>query len=540
MTCTQRRNTDRLVRGIVVTCAFLSGLPESGHAQVVHSTVALSDDPAPGTSAVFDGLERAVINERGQVAFTALLSGDGVNANNNLGLWLGSPGQLALVARQGTVAAGTNETFGEIDGFNLSLNDNGHVGFFTGSNISSRTHLWSGTPGDIRLAVKAGDITPGINGRFDIPLVPQFGARSFEVNNNDQIAVRANFIDLSETNPELSDGIGIWSGSPENLGLVARTGDPAPGTALNFAGFGITNFNDDGVLAFSGWLRTPAGAVLQNSSGIWMGQPGDIKLVALEGQSTPGTGETFNFGPITFPLLNDRGQVVFSNFSNIWVGTQNTFSTAMRSGDIAPGTNGAIFNFVDANDVPNINNQGQIAFNAFVTGSGVDFTNDAGMWVGTQDSLTLVMREGAPAPGTNVFFSGPDSPNTSFSSPWLADHARVAFVAGLEGDGVDRTNDSGIWAGTPGNLLLVVRDGDLFDVDPGPTEDLRVISNSSILDLSQDGSFLAFRLHFTDGTSGFFVATVPEPSTGVLLLLVVFAYLSRLRCRVDPVMSFRR
>src|SRR5215510_13205875 len=46
------------------------------------------------------------------------------------------------------------------------------------------------------------------------------------------------------------------------------------------------------------------------------------------------------------------------------------------------------------------NDSGQSAFAAYLTGSGVDPSNDNGVWSGSPGSLALVARSGLPAPGT--------------------------------------------------------------------------------------------------------------------------------------------
>ena len=79
---------------------------------------------------------------------------------------------------------------------------------------------------------------------------------------------------------------------------------------------------------------------------------------------------------------------------------------------------------------------------------------------------------------------------------------------------------------------MIVREGDLFDVDPTAGVDLRTISNfetfktyfTGVEDgrpmIFNDRGMLAFKLVFTDGTSGIFTASfdqsslpVPEPAS---------------------------
>ena len=72
--------------------------------------VAISGGQAPGTESgiEFANLSHApVINAAGHTAFHASLSGAGVNADNDAGIWSEGFGDLALVAREGSQAPGT-------------------------------------------------------------------------------------------------------------------------------------------------------------------------------------------------------------------------------------------------------------------------------------------------------------------------------------------------------------------------------------------------------------------------------------------------
>ncbi|QDU35421.1 hypothetical protein KS4_35020 [Poriferisphaera corsica] len=75
-----------------------------------------------------------------------------------------------------------------------------------------------------------------------------------------------------------------------------------------------------------------------------------------------------------------------------------------------------------------------------------------------------------------------------------------------------------VWYDTDGVLSLLVKAGDLFDVDAGVGEDLREISFINEYSLSMnDRGLLAVGLIFTDGSQGVFTMQIPEPSGMVLL-----------------------
>jgi hypothetical protein len=72
-----------------------------------------------------------------------------------------------------------------------------------------------------------------------------------------------------------------------------------------------------------------------------------------------------------------------------------------RRGDSAPGVSGGA-TFSDLHN-PGLNTAGQIAFRADLTGTGIDGTNDRGIWAtDSTGTLQLVARRGDPievAPG---------------------------------------------------------------------------------------------------------------------------------------------
>src|SRR5262245_39015460 len=83
-------------------------------------TVALTGQPAPGTAGgatfeTFGALVHtqelwdyggAVLNDAGQIAFRANVTGSGVDSTNNQGVWSEGSGSLSLVARTGSQAPG--------------------------------------------------------------------------------------------------------------------------------------------------------------------------------------------------------------------------------------------------------------------------------------------------------------------------------------------------------------------------------------------------------------------------------------------------
>ena len=106
---------------------------------------------------------------------------------------------------------------------------------------------------------------------------------------------------------------------------------------------------------------------------------------------------------------------------------------------------------------------------------------------------------------------------------------QVAFFASLEGEGSRGEGDYGIFAtGHDGDLRLVARVGDSFEVSPGDERTITALSYAGIFGAHvlsfNEESNLSFLIKFDDGSQGIFTARVlPEPAA---LLLPAFTALA--------------
>src|SRR4051812_32624890 len=84
---------------------------------VTYQRLAARGDAAPdaGTGVTFDGFFPPAINANRQVVFGAALTGAGVGASNDTGLWAAGTQSFHAVMREGSQAAGTDTTFGVAD-----------------------------------------------------------------------------------------------------------------------------------------------------------------------------------------------------------------------------------------------------------------------------------------------------------------------------------------------------------------------------------------------------------------------------------------
>ena len=121
------------------------------------SLVALTDDVAPGTAAEpFLYFNHINLNAAGQVAFDASL--DIADSGRDHGIWVGLPGSLNLVVREGDPAPGTaGETFDSLV-MGPSLNDSGEIAFFAKLRESGTYGLWAAAAdGSLSLIARVGE-----------------------------------------------------------------------------------------------------------------------------------------------------------------------------------------------------------------------------------------------------------------------------------------------------------------------------------------------------------------------------------------------
>ncbi|MEQ8209636.1 MAG: hypothetical protein RH917_07370 [Lacipirellulaceae bacterium] len=339
-----------------------------------------------------------------------------------------------------------------------------------------------------------------------------------------------------------SSGRGIWSeGGGSGLRLIARTRSThAPGTptGTQFSSISPISFNGAGQTAFSGSL-IGSGVIGLNNRGVWSeGSGKGLQLVVRSSNQAPGTRSGVRFsGFFTDVRINDAGLASFigyirgpgvtgGNDQGIWSEAAGSgVQLVVRSRDPAPGAPVGVEFESFENQV--INGAGQTAFIGELLGTGVDSTNDRGLWAQSSGGeLELVARTGDAAPGTPAGVNFARLGTYVFNSS-----GQVAFSGFLTGTGVDSTNDVGIWAlDSSGTLALIAREGDALDVGNGTAIDLRVINDiyfaggSGNEDGYQSGfnetGQLAFTASFTDGTWGAFVSNqvaIPESASVILI-----------------------
>jgi hypothetical protein len=517
----------------------------AAHAESVR-TVMLLGDPVPDLNGGewFDTLygDGPVINSAGHVSFTADLKRPAVpEPTRAMGLWSEGSGVLRTRALTNTPPPGMHDDW-RFTQFDRKLFTSTGQTFFranvTQSPFGAGEMIVMENGGAFSKIERAGDQAPGlppgwVHYTITSDILASAGGR---------VAFSG---DIDAPNSPPGGGYTIWTGTAGALNIAAHVGDPAPGTGTGVVFDGPTPtlvaMNASGQILFNGDL-TGTGVTNANRTGTWLGQPGSATLVARQGNAAPGfpAGATYSrvginpslssTGHVAFAGMVSGGGVTTTNDSAIWAGAPGSLAVVVREGDSAPGTGGTFASFDRSNTL--IDPSDHIAFFGTLRGTGINSTNDNGIW-STAQGLQTVVREGQQAPGLPVGASF-----LTFDQLATNSSGQVAFMAEMSG-----LLGSGIFAeDRHGNLRAIAAPGLQLEVAPN---DFRTVDNVAFIGRSnsQDGrpsgfndsGHVAFEAYFTDGSGGVFVSNlvaVPEPAGGSLLVwaaLLVGQYRRRLR-----------
>ncbi len=350
----------------------------------------LYGDPAPGLPAGTTFLiplnDEIMPNGFGQTAFVALANTGGTGRR---GLFAGGPGTLQLIALAGSAAPGTTSAFVG-DFLRGAYNDSGRVAFFDALLADSRQGIWAGDASALQLVALRNDPAPG----FEVGAIIQafaLGLQHLPMNVGGQLAFNANV-----SGPTSGAKKVIWLGTPGNIGPAVVSGQAAPGTNTTFSTFSTdVDINANGEIGLQATLFT-------NIQGVWFGAPKDLRLIALQGQTSPELPSDFIFKSFDEPVINDRGDVVFlasvgsKNNSGVdpslWIGSRNSLKLIARQGDPVPGFPAGT-TFTRFKNIF-LNNRGQVAFDGLFSGNGyaifaTDGTDQASRIARTGDVVDL-------------------------------------------------------------------------------------------------------------------------------------------------------
>ena len=256
-----------------------------------------------------------------------------------------------------------------------------------------------------------------------------------------------------------------------------------------------------------------AGVTSANDIGFYrFGNAGTVQI-AREGDAAPaGPGTSFTF--LYSPALNDAGQAAFLAFLSGTGVTPANNEVLYRLGDAdtvqivgtgdAPPAGPGNFRTFDPSIA--LNDAGQAAFFA---GLGVPGSIPPTTSAFTASATPAPSR--SPAAGDAVP-AGPGNFTSFVTAPALNEAGQAAFLADLGGFGVDSTNDCGIYLYDDIlGLLTIAREGDPF---LGSTITGLIFNNGRADEYNGFNNLgqVAYWFQLANGNSGIALFTIPEPT----------------------------
>ena len=462
-------------------------LVRSSSAQTSQLVPLVTDQTPMGLSAKFGVPAGRVVNQSGDYAFVG-------------------EGGTAIFFLSHTAASGATPTrvlqFGdEVPGFSgsritnfasLQLNDSGHMAFQARANLSTGQGL------QLILSYDGTSFQDLVDSTMPAP--GQGGATylSFSLLGLDNAGDFAFLANTTATPPTVY--IAMSGSSPT---VVARTGDPAPGTAGTFRGFDTGNFvsaalNNSGQLMMTCDISGGAGG-----TGFFVFSTAGIRKVVANGDANP-LGGLFTISPQTaWGVFNNQGQVAFiagnpagapagnSLFINSPTSaTAGTTAVVSGAGSAAPASLGGTMSFVQT--LPpaiafwqgwlGLNDNGDIIAVATLSGSAV--TNQALLRFTATPANSTTYTTGIVA---NVNQAAPGVPGETFSflqNASINNSGLVTFASQLR-----NTN--------PPGLGTVV--GGLFEQAASGAVSKVVLDGDAVSGLAGGGNFLVYVVNQSGG-----------------------------------------
>lgn len=473
--------------------------------------IAVSGEVIPGVNdgSWFSGFELPRLNGDGEAAFKGFIVGPEIDPIPSVGMYFWD-GAAEEVVRRGNAAPGLapGATFYDFPAFSqMALNNDGDLAFR--GELAARTDgLWHWDGAALTSVIQESAEAPGLPGSIVTTI-----QSAFSMNHQGDVGFLAHLH---------GQGHSMWVGPAAAPVRIAQEGQPVPGApGLTFGTPANVLVNGAGQV----FSRVNTNSASGMARSIWNLTPGSESLIVSTDQPPPGLDASLTLIDLSTPMINEPGDVAFfarllgpgitdKNDRGIWVASGGAPELRVRTGWQAPGMTPGV-TFSDLSTTCSLNNHGDISFSAMLSGAGVDFQNERGIWRTEGDSFIQIAQEGDRAPGTpaDIFFD--DFPH----APLLNDLGQVAFMAGLREQGAIDLG-MGIFLGDAlGELFLVAREGGAFTVAPGDVrivDSLSMLTESSLVDGHEmafnNAGQLAFRLTFTDNTMGIFIATVPAPA----------------------------
>ncbi|MFN8177938.1 MAG: choice-of-anchor tandem repeat NxxGxxAF-containing protein [bacterium] len=464
-----------------VTCGLMllaaPPVPRPALAAVTVTAAARDSLASPDGNGRFSGYSEygePCINDFGQVAFTARLTGTALGSSDNDVLVRVSPGGLVqLLARQGSAIPDGPGFWGDLQQITrqYAMNDSGRVAFnapltgTSGGPSNDRGIYSASDPGAYWIHVRKGDIAPFTTLPFNALLTPQINDQpgaavafyaSIGTTSIPGVAYVSRYGVLypvaytTQPAPDETDGDGI-NGTigpfPDNSSDPPSLRKNAAEVALYAHCWGTTSppLDDDGI------FRATAG--------------GSLADCARGHQPAPGGGTYQEFNS---PVYNANGIAAFQAYLNPVPSAGEILALDWPmggdliafSGEAAADGNGRFASF----DFPSLNNHEAVAFRVALTGTAGGGLDDVAVYRSAVGRLPIppledqIAREGQAPPEGNGTFA-------DFGTfPAINDSGQVLFTATLRGTAGGSTDDHGIYLWDPAaGVTKLLREGDSID-----------------------------------------------------------------------------
>lgn len=498
----------RTTRSLISALVLAAGATVA-HAQVVTTPVAISGGKAlPSGSAKFAAFSVPVINNAGQVAFTAYMNGGGVNYTNDQALYVRSGSKLLLTARTGSpTARGSGVTYSMLG--DVLVASASRVAFTAqvGGAGAQRTAVLTGTPGQVSILAGVGDAVPGAPGA----VISEISALA--MNAAGQVVISAG---LSGTGVTYDSNRALLTGArAADLAMPVRSGTPMASLAgASFLNFGMPTINPSGAVVFNGFLDRSSPGV--GDAGVFSvgggAGAGGVQPLIQEGHRPAGAGGAYLFA-FSEPSISAGAQPAYmamlqggaSNWGNDLV-IMHGDQVLARMGQ--PATSDTTMGPVGA---PLIDADGRVAFFSTLVGAHVDNDNDLALWATDGNgSLRLLAREGEtsadPVSGMRIIrldgaaISGGGHVLYSADVMNSAGQAGTALFLWHPDRGTLFVTGSGDALKTSGSKKKVVKSVDFSAGSGGQDGRAMSISPSGVV---------TFRATFADNSQGVYLANLP-------------------------------
>lgn len=386
-------------------------------------------NPAPfGIDIVWGAIPSPAFNSAGRLAFTASLLNRTTPGPTSLGIFTYDPGAVtvAIIAREGYPWPGLPVNFANLPPATLS--STGALAFSSNTGAG----LWTAQPvaGPLIQAI-AGQQAPGA------PAGVLFGSLEDAVIGSGGWALFRASTTTGGTTPII--GTGLWTTTDNAPSPVMVGGSPAPGLP---AGVTLAEFSlqpsRSGINKEVHWARvTGPGITPANEGLIYASLPtSGAAIVARSGDPAPGAAPGVTFGRLgRHPVVSASGHVAASGSlasgsagagSGVWImAPGEPLIPVALSGQQAPRLPQGV-TFAGFNE-PTLNDAGQVAFLARLTGPGVTTTNNWALYAAdSMGRLYPIVRtgdlfdvgSGSPRLVDEIIFDspGPESGYSAFAA----------------------------------------------------------------------------------------------------------------------------